>query len=103
MNTLFINQFQLNVTRSNFMRNVLNVLKFEADQNLHKLRQPVDKNKWSTEPAVVNAFYNPNKNDIGTFVKKGKREICNDFCCSLQCSLPEYCSRYFIVSISRSR
>jgi neprilysin len=21
--------------------------------------------KWSTEPAVVNAFYNPNKNDIG--------------------------------------
>lgn len=26
--------------------------------------------KWSTEPAVVNAFYNPNKNDIG----KGERE-----------------------------
>lgn len=30
-----------------------------------KLRQPVDKKKWSTEPAVVNAFYNPNNNDIG--------------------------------------
>ena len=24
----------------------------------------VAKDKWSTEPAVVNAFYNPNKNDI---------------------------------------
>ena len=31
-----------------------------------KLRRPVDKDKWATEPAVVNAFYNPNKNDIGT-------------------------------------
>ena len=30
-----------------------------------KLRKPVDKDKWATEPAVVNAFYNPNKNDIG--------------------------------------
>jgi len=32
---------------------------------LRLLRQPVDKEKWTTEPAVVNAFYNPNKNDIG--------------------------------------
>lgn len=32
---------------------------------LNLLRQPVDKEKWTTEPAVVNAFYNPNKNDIG--------------------------------------
>lgn len=47
------------------MRNVLNVLKFEAEQNFQKLRLPVDKDKWTTEPAVVNAFYNPNKNDIG--------------------------------------
>lgn len=45
------------------------MLKFEADQNLQKLRQPVDKDKWSTEPAVVNAFYNPNKNDIGKLDK----------------------------------
>lgn len=47
------------------MTNILNVLKYEADQNSQKLRQPVDKDKWSTEPAIVNAFYNPNKNDIG--------------------------------------
>lgn len=47
------------------MVNVLNVLRYEARQNLQKLRKPVDKNTWSTEPAVVNAFYNPNKNDIG--------------------------------------
>lgn len=56
---------QLNITRKEFMTNVLNILKYDAEQNLQKLRQPVDKDKWSTEPAVVNAFYNPNKNDIG--------------------------------------
>ncbi|KAI4462306.1 zinc metalloprotease family m13 neprilysin-related [Holotrichia oblita] len=55
----------LNITQDEFMTNILNVLKYDADQNLQKLRQPVDKDKWSTEPAVVNAFYNPNKNDIG--------------------------------------
>ncbi|ENN73974.1 hypothetical protein YQE_09430, partial [Dendroctonus ponderosae] len=54
----------LNISRRGFMKNVLQILKFEAEQNLQKLRQPVDKDKWSTEPAVVNAFYNPNKNDI---------------------------------------
>ncbi|CAH1375017.1 hypothetical protein MTP99_016416 [Tenebrio molitor] len=54
----------LNITKTEFMTNVLNILKYDAEQNLQKLRQPVDKDKWSTEPAVVNAFYNPNKNDI---------------------------------------
>lgn len=43
------------------------MLKFDAYQNLERLRKPVDKDKWSTEPAVVNAFYNPNKNHIGKF------------------------------------
>lgn len=47
------------------MQNVLNILKWESEKNMQILRQPVDKEKWTTEPAVVNAFYNPNKNDIG--------------------------------------
>ncbi|KAJ8920319.1 hypothetical protein NQ315_011981 [Exocentrus adspersus] len=54
----------LNITKHDFLRNILNILKFEAEHNLRMLRQPVDRDKWSTEPAVVNAFYNPNKNDI---------------------------------------
>ncbi|KAG9432152.1 neprilysin-1 isoform X2 [Apis mellifera carnica] len=36
----------------------------ELSKEYVMLRKPVDKDKWSTEPAVVNAFYNPNKNDI---------------------------------------
>lgn len=54
----------LNVSDSHFLQNILNIKRYEAQYNLHKLRQPVAKDKWSTEPAVVNAFYNPNKNDI---------------------------------------
>ena len=48
--------------------NLFSILRFEADRNVAKLRKPVDKDKWATEPAVVNAFYNPNKNDIGTTI-----------------------------------
>ncbi|KAF7992746.1 hypothetical protein HCN44_005090 [Aphidius gifuensis] len=54
----------LNMTENEFFKNVIFVLKYDAQYNIQKLREPVDKDKWSTEPAVVNAFYNPNKNDI---------------------------------------
>ena len=48
-----------------FLENLFNILRFEAERNVDQLRKPVDPDKWATEPAVVNAFYNPNKNDIG--------------------------------------
>ncbi|XP_037931990.1 neprilysin-1-like [Teleopsis dalmanni] len=54
----------LTIIPDNFMENVLNILKWDSEKNLQLLRMPVDKEKWTTEPAVVNAFYNPNKNDI---------------------------------------
>lgn len=55
----------LTIYDDHFMNNILNILKWDAQRNLQLLRKPVDKDKWATEPAVVNAFYNPNKNDIG--------------------------------------
>ncbi|XP_059475395.1 neprilysin-1-like [Neocloeon triangulifer] len=54
----------LNITEHEFLENIFGVLRYDAYHNLQKLRQPVNKDKWSTDPAVVNAFYNPNKNDI---------------------------------------
>ncbi|XP_053981492.1 neprilysin-1-like [Hylaeus volcanicus] len=54
----------LNITENHFLENVLALSKYDAYRNIEILRKPVDRNKWSTEPAVVNAFYNPNKNDI---------------------------------------
>jgi membrane metallo-endopeptidase-like protein 1 len=56
------------VTEDEFLLNIMNVLRYDAYHNLLKLRLPVNKDKWSTEPAVVNAFYNPNKNDIGEHI-----------------------------------
>ena len=59
---------QLTIRPEQFLVNLFSILRFEADRNVAKLRKPVDKDKWATEPAVVNAFYNPNKNDIGTTI-----------------------------------
>ncbi|XP_078042097.1 neprilysin-1 isoform X2 [Augochlora pura] len=54
----------LNVSENHFLENVMAALKYEAYHNLRELRKPVDKDKWYTSPTIVNAFYNPNKNDI---------------------------------------
>ncbi|XP_014673152.1 PREDICTED: neprilysin-2-like [Priapulus caudatus] len=54
----------LNLDRSKFLENNFRILKFEAQKTLRKLRQPVNKDRWTTPPAQVNAFYSPNKNDI---------------------------------------
>ncbi|GAB0091434.1 Neprilysin-1 [Sergentomyia squamirostris] len=54
----------LTIAENHFMNNIMHILKWDAQRNLQLLRKAVDKNKWTTEPAVVNAFYNPNKNDI---------------------------------------
>ncbi|KAJ8679540.1 hypothetical protein QAD02_015327 [Eretmocerus hayati] len=55
---------ELNITSDRFLENIFAVAKFDAFHNLKDWRKPVDKNRWSTEPAIVNAFYNPNTNDI---------------------------------------
>ena len=62
---LFTYNLQLTIRGDQFLENLFAILRFEADRNVAKLQKPVDKDKWATEPAVVNAFYNPNKNDIG--------------------------------------
>lgn len=67
--TYICDLLQLTIIPDNFMENVLNILRWDSDKNLQLLHQPVDKEKWTTEPAVVNAFYNPNKNDIGIFLR----------------------------------
>ena len=70
---------QLHIARDTFLDNLFDILRFEAERNVDKLRKPVDKDKWATEPAVVNAFYNPNKNDIGTHYATAATNSCNLF------------------------
>ncbi|CAL8073379.1 unnamed protein product [Orchesella dallaii] len=54
----------LTISQTDFLDNIIKFGEWKAAQNLGKLRKPVNKDKWSMEPAVVNAFYDPNKNDI---------------------------------------
>ncbi|CAG5129048.1 unnamed protein product, partial [Candidula unifasciata] len=47
-----------------YFDNVISNLKHTAILNLKRLKEPVDRTKWSTTPAVVNAFYSSTKNQI---------------------------------------
>ncbi|CAL4073689.1 unnamed protein product [Meganyctiphanes norvegica] len=54
----------LTIVENEYLQNIFYWLKYDAKRNLGHLRQKVNKEKWSTAPAVLNAFYNPNYNDI---------------------------------------
>ena len=54
----------ISLSPSAFLGNIFTILTMEATKNFAKLGKPVNKDRWSTAPAVVNAFYSPNKNDI---------------------------------------
>lgn len=47
-----------------YFENVLSNLNVAARNNLQNLRRPVDKSRWATAPAVVNAFYSATRNQI---------------------------------------
>lgn len=47
-----------------FFKNGVRAMKFYSIENLKKLRQKVDRSKWESSPAVVNAYYNPSRNQI---------------------------------------
>ncbi|KAK3104558.1 hypothetical protein FSP39_004964 [Pinctada imbricata] len=55
---------KLFIDERTYFENVLRLELFEAKNAMKKLREPVDKDQWEQDPAVVNAFYNPNTNDI---------------------------------------
>ena len=61
------------------MSNLFNILEYEATRNIEKLRKPVEKEIWGIPPAQVNAFYNPNKNDIGIYIFRITQNITNVF------------------------
>lgn len=45
-------------------KNTVAIMIAGSVKNLKELREPVDKGKWDTAPATVNAFYDPQKNQI---------------------------------------
>ena len=47
-----------------YLTNMLNASKWNFQEDLDKLGQPVDKTEWGMAPQIVNAYFNPSYNEI---------------------------------------
>ena len=54
----------LKIDRGPFVLNVIRAETFEANRQLQKIGKPVDRMEWGMTPPTVNAYYNPNLNEI---------------------------------------
>lgn len=54
----------LKTTRSSYVENILAANEFNYRWNLAKIGKPVDKTEWGMSPQTVNAYYNPQQNEI---------------------------------------
>ncbi len=54
----------LKVKKDSYMQNVLNSGMFDFQRMIGKINKPVDKREWQMPPQMVNAYYNPNANEI---------------------------------------
>ncbi len=54
----------LEVKRGDFFGNATRATVFESRRDLAKIGKPVDRGEWGMTPPTVNAYYNPQMNDI---------------------------------------
>jgi endothelin-converting enzyme/putative endopeptidase len=54
----------LEVKPDDYLGNVMRSYHFENTRRWHKLGQPVDRDEWGMTPPTVNAYFNPQMNDI---------------------------------------
>jgi putative endopeptidase len=54
----------LKIVRDDFYGNDIRADEFEMKRQLAKVGQPVDRTEWDMSPPTVNAYYNPQMNDI---------------------------------------
>ena len=52
------------ITRSEFLGNVQRATEFENRRQIAKIGKPVERGEWLISPATVDAYYNPQMNDI---------------------------------------
>src|SRR3981081_4096148 len=55
---------KLEIVRGDELGNVLRARQFEFNRQLAKIGKPVDHGEWEMTPPTVNAYYNPQMNDI---------------------------------------
>ncbi len=54
----------LKITKDNYLANVENSDAYEVTRDLKKIGQPMDHNEWYMTPPTVNAYYDPQNNEI---------------------------------------
>jgi putative endopeptidase len=54
----------LNITRDSLIKNRMNANVFEHRRDLAKIGKAIDKTEWAMTPPTVNAYYNPQFNEI---------------------------------------
>ncbi len=54
----------LTIVRGDALGNSLRANEFEFKRQLNKIGKPVDRNEWGMTPPTVNAYYNPQENNI---------------------------------------
>jgi putative endopeptidase len=54
----------LRIVPGDLLGNVMRANAFEYHRNVSKLGQPIDRTEWEMTPQTVNAYYNPEKNEI---------------------------------------
>lgn len=50
--------------KGTYFNNMMNIQRWNYNENLAKLNKPVDKTEWGMSPQTVNAYYNPSYNEI---------------------------------------
>jgi putative endopeptidase len=54
----------LKIDKGPYVINAMRADTFEVDRQLKKVGKPVDRSEWGMSPPTVNAYYNPNLNEI---------------------------------------
>jgi endothelin-converting enzyme/putative endopeptidase len=52
------------IKRDDFLGNVIRAMAFEERRRLNKIGKPVDRTEWFMTPPTVNAYYDPQTNDV---------------------------------------
>ncbi|MEG9431373.1 M13 family metallopeptidase [Terriglobus sp. ADX1] len=58
------NYSKLTITRNDYFDDYHRAVTFESERDFAKIGKPVDRNEWMMSPPTVNAYYDPQMNDI---------------------------------------
>ena len=54
----------LTIEKGDLLGNVMRAAQFEYQRNINKLGKPIDRGEWGMTPQTLNAYYNPELNEI---------------------------------------